>query len=371
MSILDTVLSRKQSEALENFQPSETLEALFRFLTTKEQEILRSRHGLDGSEPATLEEIGKRHGVTRERIRQIERAALQKIFTNPRSGQYLVPMTVLFRDILSAQGCALSLHRLYRELFAGNDPEREEKRIIDFFLSQLLKNDIVPLGERDGFRPGWKLKNASLEQLRSAQNDIHEFFSAEGKPLSIVALSERIVHRPFFQEHKDLLAHDALLALLELDTKLSQNPFDEWGLSSWGSIVPRRMYDKIFLVLQKAGKPLHFQEITKRINDAHFDSRFAYAPTVHNELILSDDFVLVGRGMYALRSWGYTEGPVAEVIERILRESNEPLGRDTIVQRVLEQRMVKKNTVHLALSNKEKFSKLADGRYTLSHGRHD
>lgn len=48
-------------------------------LDAREQEILRSRFGLDGDKGKTLEEVGERFGVTRERIRQIQEAALMKL----------------------------------------------------------------------------------------------------------------------------------------------------------------------------------------------------------------------------------------------------------------------------------------------------
>ncbi len=48
-------------------------------LNPREQEILRLRYGLYEGEPLTLEEIGTRYGVTRERIRQIEMGALRKL----------------------------------------------------------------------------------------------------------------------------------------------------------------------------------------------------------------------------------------------------------------------------------------------------
>jgi hypothetical protein len=125
------------------------------------------------------------------------------------------------------------------------------------------------------------------------------------------------------------------------------------------------MNDKIYLVLKKNGKPMHFTEITKMINETKFDSRKAYPPTVHNELILNDQYVLVGRGIYALKEWGYKPGVVASVLIEILRAAGHPLGRDELVRLVLDQRMVKKNTVHLALTDKTKFKKLPDGTYTL------
>lgn len=48
-------------------------------LTDKEQKILMMRFGLNGSEPHTLESIGQKFNITRERIRQIQEKALRKI----------------------------------------------------------------------------------------------------------------------------------------------------------------------------------------------------------------------------------------------------------------------------------------------------
>jgi RNA polymerase primary sigma factor len=41
--------------------------------------VLRLRYGLGEEEPQSLEEIGRRLGVTRERVRQIEAAALERL----------------------------------------------------------------------------------------------------------------------------------------------------------------------------------------------------------------------------------------------------------------------------------------------------
>ena len=53
-----------------------------KYLSEKEKTVLIKRFGLDGSKPKNLEEIGKEYGITRERIRQIEKKALIKMKRN-------------------------------------------------------------------------------------------------------------------------------------------------------------------------------------------------------------------------------------------------------------------------------------------------
>jgi RNA polymerase primary sigma factor len=52
---------------------------LFEVLDGRERKIIFQRFGLDGGKPKTLEEVGKKFGVTRERIRQLQNIALVKL----------------------------------------------------------------------------------------------------------------------------------------------------------------------------------------------------------------------------------------------------------------------------------------------------
>ena len=66
-------------EAIENGTNADLVRQLIATLNAREQRILRDRFALEGGEPRTLEEIGTEFGLTRERIRQLEAAALRKL----------------------------------------------------------------------------------------------------------------------------------------------------------------------------------------------------------------------------------------------------------------------------------------------------
>jgi RNA polymerase primary sigma factor len=66
-------------EKLEEKTDSRLIEEILPTLDSREREIVRARFGLDGDEEQTLEEIGVKFGVTRERIRQIQELALLKL----------------------------------------------------------------------------------------------------------------------------------------------------------------------------------------------------------------------------------------------------------------------------------------------------
>ncbi|MBL1321725.1 MAG: hypothetical protein COA63_011795 [Methylophaga sp.] len=64
---------------MENTGSCAELKLILSSLTEKEGQVLSARFGLNEQEAQTLEQVGKRLGVTRERIRQIEAKALRKL----------------------------------------------------------------------------------------------------------------------------------------------------------------------------------------------------------------------------------------------------------------------------------------------------
>jgi RNA polymerase primary sigma factor len=68
-------------EVVEDSLRSQTLATALRALPERHRHVVVLRYGLDDAEPKTLEEIGRRLGLTRERVRQIEVEALKRLAT--------------------------------------------------------------------------------------------------------------------------------------------------------------------------------------------------------------------------------------------------------------------------------------------------
>jgi len=366
-SILDRIILSKQSTEIEHFNPTEVISSLLKHLISREEDVLRRRFGLTTKKSETLEEIGKSYSVTRERVRQIENTAITKIKKLKNFKELMNPIENTITSVLEQHGGIMQEDSLLKSLLHVSGYNNINSQCVIFILSQLLTNKFREIKQSKEFRVSWQVNFASVTFLQDVINQLFNIIKEKNKPLKVDELIEHFKKTKFFEEHKNQLTSDVVISYLETSQKISKNPFNEFGLSDWGSIIPKRMNDKIYLVLKKHGKPLHFTEITKRINEINFDKRKAHPPTVHNELILNDKYVLVGRGIYALREWGYQPGVVADVLFNILKKNVQPLSREELVNKVLEQRIVKKNTIHLALTDKNKFKKLDDGKYTLNN----
>lgn len=365
-SILDKIITSKQTSEIEHFNPSEVVSNLLKNLLNREEDILRRRFGLSGQKKETLEEIGQSYNVTRERIRQIESTGIEKIKKYKNFKQIILAVESTLTSVIERHGGIMNEDFLLKTLLNISGDTSLNRQCTIFIISELLNNKFKKVRPTDKLRLSWKLKIIPDDLLYETINKLVEIINNKNHPLKFMDLLELFKKDDFYLNHQSQLTDEVITSYLEISQNISKNPFEEYGLKEWGSITPKRMNDKIYLILKKYKKPLHFTEITQLINEANFDKKKAYAPTVHNELILDDKYVLVGRGIYALADWGYKAGVVADILFDILKKANKPIKREELVEAVLKQRIVKKNTIHLALSDKTKFKKFEDGTYTLT-----
>ncbi|MBI1961653.1 MAG: hypothetical protein HYS45_03045 [Parcubacteria group bacterium] len=371
-SILDKVMAVKQEEDLASFNPVEIISKLFSELGSREQDILRRRFGLHGKGNETLEQIGKNYQVTRERVRQIENAAIRNIRGFSYFEATVKPVEMVVLAALEKHGGIMSEEHMLEYVLQGEQSDEAYCKHLLFLLEKLTKNRIVR-EQRQGFNPSWRIDFVDWERVEQTIGELERILSAHGQPITRDELLQKFRETSVFADHQSHFNFDPkeahpIHAHLRATTRIRPNPFGDWGLSHWNTVTPKRMGDKIYLVMKKHGEPLHFRDIAEHINKAGFDEKRAYPPTVHNELILDERYVLVGRGIYGLKEWGFVPGVVSDVIFSILQKEPSGLSRDAIVDEVLKQRMVKKGTVYLALGNDQRFKKDAEGRFSAVDG---
>jgi len=369
-SILDKVIAASEENELASFDPVEIVGILFRELPDREQDILRRRFGLHGKRSETLEQIGKTYNVTRERVRQIENAAIKHIKGLGHFPEAMKPVDTVVIHVLEKHGGIMAEDHLLEYVLQIANAEPSHGSHLLFLLNKLSSSQVLR-EHKEGFYPVWRIEVIDWDKADQTIDSLVSIFENHGQPITKDELLNRFKQTDTYRAHRDHFGFDdetmePIHAHLRVSEQFKANPFDEWGLAHWNTITPKRMGDKIYLVMKKHSKPMHFRDIAEQINGAQFDRKRAYPPTVHNELILDDRYVLVGRGIYALKEWGFVPGVVSDVIANILKEKSEPLTRDEIVEAVLEQRLVKKGTVYLALSNNSKFGKGGDGKYFLA-----
>jgi len=306
---------------------------LLKGLPEKQQVILSRRFGLGGDEKETLESIGKDFGVTRERVRQIEKDGLFKLKPAAKKYQNVFQS---FSQYFKKNG------GLKRENIALAELGAKDWQNQVYFLLNLGEK-FGRFGETDDFYPFWAQDQDSFPKARKTISCIQKKLNKSGSPLKL----------------KDLKNGDSFnISFLEISKKIQKNSDGFFGLEEWPEINPKGVKDKAFLVFKKEQKPLHFTDVAKFID-------FSLPQTVHNELIKDPRFILVGRGIYALREWGYEPGAVKDVILRILKASKGPLNKEEILEKTFKQRLVKENTVFLNLSNRKYFLRTRDGRYKI------
>jgi DNA-directed RNA polymerase delta subunit len=313
----------------------------------RDRQIIARRFGFGMARRQTLEKIGNDFGITRERVRQIEKAAITKIRSS--ESAEIVRAEELLRSIVSDHGgIALA------GVVAASLGAREEDVPYVIFLA-LLATSVELIDEDDDLRQAISLAPIySRSQVTALLAEITKTIKDYGKPITLAKLRGKLPSE---------LDATTLEQLMNVSKKLAF--FDgKWGLISWPEVNPKSIRDKTYLVLGRHGRPLHFSEIAQHVRKLGTNKRDVTIQAVHNELIKDERFILIGRGIYALAEWGYTPGTVAEIIASVLREE-QPLHKDEIVRRVLMKRQVKTTTIILNLQEKEQFQRTAKATYKL------
>jgi len=337
-----------------SFKPNQITKKLVKELPDRAQDVIIRRYGLtDGGNVMTLESIGGMYGITRERVRQIENHALNKI----RQSSLMLDHQSVFNEIQEKLE-SLGYINTEEELLYSLSPKTNLHNHIIFLL--VIGNSFTKEKEDKNFKHRWFVDKKMADMVHDSLKKVHDLFSDDD------LVSEEDIIKSFKKiiGNSTQISDDEILKKwLAISKIIAPNPLGEWGRATSPNVRVKGMRDYAYLVIRQHGSPMHFTEVTKKIQKLF--GKNAHVATTHNELIKDPRFVLVGRGLYALKSWGYMNGIVKDVIVQIL-EKYGSLGKDEIMEHVLRERYVKPNTIIVNLQDTKTFKKNKEGRYTLA-----
>ena len=337
------------------FKPKQVVKRLLVPLSPRALDVMVKRYGLgDDVERMTLEAIGKTYGITRERVRQIENFALAAIKKADAFKKEEAVFDELNKLIISMGGVVCEEDFL---MHVSKDAGTQNHLYFLLVLGDQFKRE----KEDEHFRHRWIVDDKVSMKVHEAIRDLYKTLSSEDLVPEGEIVAAFLGHlKDVSEEYKN---EEITKRWLSLSKTIAKNPLGEWGVSHSPNVNARGMRDYAYLIIRKHGSPMHFTEVAKSITQVF--GKKAHVATCHNELIKDNRFILVGRGLYALSSWGYEKGVVKEVIAKVLKKEG-ALTKKDIIDRVLKERYVKENTVFVNLQDTKMFKRTKDGKYALA-----
>lgn len=331
------------------------MKRLLGLLSKKEKDVIERRFAIGYEQRETLDFIGKHYSVTRERIRQIEAVAIQKLLRISQDKSIRVLHDLALR-ILANNGNAMFEDVLISEMLKHiENPSNVDINSLKFTLK--VSKDIRKQEKNQFHRTFWHSNEITATGVKQVTKDIKSFLKKQKAVQSFEDINSALGTK-----YPEALIKSAL----NIDWNFLQVEEAKWGLKEWRFINPRSIKDCIMIVLKEAGKPLHFSAIMEAISK-DFPNRKRVTPQAsHNELIRHDEFVLVGRGLYGLKEWGLAAGTVCDLIRMVLIENNGPMKRQDIIQSVLDKREVRLGTISLSLQKYPFFERVGRAVYAYN-----
>jgi len=335
-----------------SFKPKVIVKKLLSSLPDRAREVLIYRYGLGKDEKRlTLDAIGKKYGITRERVRQIENYGIANV---RKSEEYKAEKAVFIEveELLHSLGGIV-----VEDDFLGHISKDVSLQNHMYFLL-VVGEPFKKLKEDDEFRHRWHVNEELAKKVEEALRKLYSNLSNQD------LLPESEMTNKFLQHLEDVSEkyknQEVVRRWLALSKAIGKNALGDWGKSQSANIKTKGVRDYAFLVIRKHGSPIHFRDVAKQITTMF--NKKAHVATTHNELIKDKRFVLVGRGLYALAEWGYVPGVVRDVIRTVLSK-NGPMTKEEIIDKVLKERYVKENTILVNLQNPKYFKRDKEGRY--------
>ena len=207
-----------------SFKPKQVTKRITSHLHDRASDVIMSRFGLNtDTERKTLEEIGKKYNITRERVRQIEESALNMIKKSDAYKNEQVFFDEL-KQLITSLGGIISEN----ELLPHISKDEVTQNHIHFYL--VLGDAFKKHREDEHFKTRWSVDDEIADKVHSSLKKLYTSLNDE----DLIPETEMI--QKFFDHLKDVsedLKNDEIAKRwLSISKRVSKNPLGEWGKAS-------------------------------------------------------------------------------------------------------------------------------------------
>lgn len=361
-------LRLKDDETEQKIPAGELLNILLsRVRNTRLRDVILRRYGLLSGDKETLEEIGKYYRVTRERIRQLQVKAIKKI-RHP-SNPAKKPILELFNSFQIS-----SDYLPYEDEADKTIPVLLKKK--ELWGSSFL-NLLSDLNWIKRYSVGGSVVYSSNDfpDIEKIFSEIIKVLSAD-KPLRTGGIVKRVntLKQASFDGlnvrrfvNKYCLNDPRVKRVGETESKPNLKHEIEFMIFERGHGVLGKWTNLMTSVLEEEGSPLHFTEISNRVNDLMENTEFRLDHRrAHSILIEKPGFAHSGRrGTYGLTKWGIRKSSTLELSKECLEKAGFPLHWKQIYYYVGKYKDTRKQNITALLSSNKKFVSKGRGIYWL------
>ena len=330
-------------------------------LSIKEQDVIKRRIWLNWHKE-TLQNIGESFSpnITRERVRQIETTWISKIWRMLKSS--------LLKNIQNIADEYINLHWWiisYKDLINIAIKELNIDKNVNIWILDIViqsTDNVKKSKPKSWLQIYYCKKYINIGSINLIYKNALKILKKRKDVMDKKSLYELVKNN--LKVEKDLTTNivfiDSVLNLYDDIVVWEENLI--W-LAKWKILNPTTLKDKAIYVMKKYWIPMHFVDVANKISQMTWVT--AKVNTIHNELIRNNEFVLIGRWIYALKENGFKPWTVLDVIVNILEKNWEPMNTEEIIKSVLKIRKVKATTIYMNLQNKNTIERVWKNYYQL------
>jgi len=338
---------------------------LCRISDKREREIITERYGLLTGERKTLEEIGKHFGVTRERIRQIQKKILSKLrhHSNPARTALIEKVYTLFFS-----RSAIITDEEADELLPGiaESEDYDGSSVFDLFY------DLKWIGK---YSIGDIFLYFPLFQNINTVRVLQKVFNLIKSSRSEISLDEIMaklgIDQLLISKYGQVESKALLKKYLKNYPHIIETQLEKYNYYKNLGTAADNWVKLLGLVLEKEGSPLHFMEITTRVNELAPNGKRLAVTRVHAFLIEDQIFAHIGvRGTYGLTKWGIKKESTADLVEECILKSGYRIHWRQVYEYVSRYERTNKQNIKAILNNENRFTYVGEGAYAANSQLH-